>query len=53
MEADLKAFPDRSLWGSLVDCVECGETFLWKLLIAVRKNNVIVPSIRVTGMFLS
>ena len=38
METDWKAFSDGSVWGSVVDSVECGEIVLWKLLITVRKH---------------
>ena len=53
MKTDWEAFSNGSLWCSVVDSVECCETFLWKLLIAIRKNYIILPCIGVTGMFLS
>ena len=53
MKADWETFSDGSLWRSLVDCVECGQTLSRKLLIVMRKNDIVLPSIRVTGMFLS
>ena len=38
MKTDWEAVSNGSLWCSVVDSVECYETFLWKLLITIRKN---------------